>query len=73
MSLTIEIRVDPTGKVQVQAQGFTGSTCRHATAGLIQALGLPLQEQLQPEYYQPSSTSHTTPTTHQSHAPFPEH
>jgi hypothetical protein len=73
MSLTIEIRVDPTGQVQVQARGFTGSTCRHATAGLIQALGLPLQEQLEPEYFQPSSMSLTTPTAQQTHAPLPEH
>ena len=60
MIQTIEIIVAPSGQSQVQTKGFTGSSCRHASQFIEQALGQQTTEQLTVEFYQQVSQ----PLTH---------
>ena len=48
----IEVIVSATGETVVKTHGFTGSTCRQASAALERALGLVTAERLTPEFYQ---------------------
>ena len=65
MNPTIEIIVSPTGQAQVLTLGFAGSNCREATRFLEQTLGKPTQEQLTPEFYQPTSLQTGLESHHQ--------
>ena len=48
----IEVTISPTGETVVKTQGFTGSSCRQASAVLVRALGIVTAERLTPEFYQ---------------------
>jgi len=48
----IEITVDGKGEVTVQTKGFTGQSCRAASAFLKKALGTATGEQLTAEFHQ---------------------
>ena len=52
---TIEITVSPTGQTQVQTKGFTGSSCRQASAFIERALGQATGEELTSEFHQQSA------------------
>jgi len=56
MTRTIEIIVDPKGKVAVSTRGFAGSSCRQASRFVEEALGQRLDERLTAEFHQ-SETS----------------
>ena len=47
----IEITVAPEGSARVETRGFTGSSCRQASAFVEQALGQRTGEQLTSEFY----------------------
>jgi hypothetical protein len=47
----IEILIELSGAIQIDAVGFNGSDCEKATAFLEQALGTLQQKQHKPEYY----------------------
>jgi hypothetical protein len=64
MSPPITVMVSPTGETTVATQGFTGGACILASWELERALGLKQQEQMTPEFYQPSTaTSETSQQT----------
>lgn len=48
----IKIKIDPMGTPTIEAEGFTGTSCSEATAGIERALGGGLDARdLKPEYY----------------------
>ena len=59
MTQIIEILVSPTGEVQVQTKGFTGSSCRNASGFLEAALGQRTSETLTAEFHQSQDSSET--------------
>ena len=50
MSRTIEVIVDTTGQIKIDAVGFQGADCEKATAFLEEALGRVSDRQHKPEY-----------------------
>lgn len=52
MKPTIEIKVSPTGDIQIDTVGFKGSDCEKATRYLEEALGVVSQRVEKPEYHQ---------------------
>ena len=59
MNRTIEIVVTPEGKTTVQTLGFAGSSCRHASRFIEQALGQQTTERLTAEFHQSQSIGQT--------------
>ena len=51
MKGTIEVIVSPTGEIKIDAIGFKGADCEHATKFLEQALGVVRQKDKKPEYH----------------------
>ncbi len=49
---TVEIIINTSGELTINAAGFRGSECEKATAFLEQALGRLSAKQRKPEYYQ---------------------
>jgi hypothetical protein len=56
MKTTIEVIVAPDGAIQIDAVGFKGADCEHATKFLEEALGCVTQKQKKPEYHQRSKS-----------------
>ena len=56
---TIEITVQPDGKLEIEALGFTGADCEKATAFIEDALGRPVSKRKKPEYYRRKGTLNT--------------
>ena len=50
---TIEITVDPEGRVTVETKGFVGGECRGASRPFEMALGVRTAERLTAEFHQP--------------------
>lgn len=57
MNRTIEIIIEPTGEIQIDAVGFKGPDCEKATKFLEEALGVVGQKTKKPEYHQRSTRS----------------
>jgi hypothetical protein len=53
---TIEIIIDPQGKVRLQTKGYSGASCKDASKAIEQALGLVQTDQSTPEMYAQQST-----------------
>jgi len=51
MNKTIEIIIQPTGELKIDAVGFTGPDCEQATAFLEEALGTIQDRRRKPEYH----------------------
>ena len=49
---SIEIIISPSGQLNINAVGFSGTDCEKATAFLEQALGQLTSKQRKPEWYQ---------------------
>ena len=49
---SIEVIVEPSGAVQIDAVGFTGPDCEQATAFLEEALGCITHKHRKPEFHQ---------------------
>jgi hypothetical protein len=49
---TVEILINNSGQLTINAAGFAGSDCEKATAFLEKALGKLAAKQRKPEYYQ---------------------
>jgi hypothetical protein len=56
MKRTIEVVVSPIGEIQIDAVGFKGADCEHATKFLEEALGTVQQKQKKPEFHQRTKT-----------------
>lgn len=52
MKPTIEIIIQPTGQIRVDAVDFKGADCEQATEYLEEALGVVGQRQRKPEFHQ---------------------
>ena len=52
----IEILVRPNGETQLLTKGFSGNSCREASAFLEQALGQSVCEQVTSEFFQQAPT-----------------
>lgn len=48
----IEIVVDTTGAVKIEAKNFSGTSCTDATRPFEKALGAVTDNQFKPEYYE---------------------
>lgn len=48
----IVIRVGPDGRMVIEAEGFTGPACLEAIRKFSQALGVELEAEAKPEFYQ---------------------
>lgn len=48
---TLEITIDPRGKVLVQTRGFVGPACKDASRLIEQALGEKCSEELTAEFF----------------------
>ena len=48
----IKVTVSKDGKVQIETSGFTGASCKSSTQSLENRLGVSLEEDMKPEYYQ---------------------
>jgi hypothetical protein len=48
---TIEIIIDPQGKIRLQTKGYSGISCKEASKAIEQALGLVQTDQPTPEMY----------------------
>ena len=55
---TIEVTVEPTGGIVIEAVAFKGADCEKATKYFEEALGVPGQRTKKPEYYQRSRQQH---------------
>jgi hypothetical protein len=55
---SIEILIHPSGSIQIDAIGFSGSDCEQSTAFLEQALGTITTKQRKPEYHQRAKRAH---------------
>ena len=55
---TIEVTVELTGGIIIEAVAFKGADCEKATQFLEEALGVPGQRTKKPEYYQRSRQQH---------------
>ena len=51
MKGSIEVIVSPTGEIKIDAIGFKGADCEHATKFLEQALGVVRQKDKKPEFH----------------------
>jgi hypothetical protein len=49
---TIEITINPLGEILIDAVGFKGTDCEHATRFLEEALGTLALKNRKPEYHQ---------------------
>lgn len=58
MKQTIEVIIAPDGAIQIDAVGFKGADCEHATKFLEEALGTVQQKQKKPEYHQHAKSKH---------------
>jgi glutathionylspermidine synthase len=58
MSKTITITVSPNGKTTVEANGFTGQSCKDATKFLETVLGRKTEQQYKPEFFATNNHSH---------------
>ena len=58
MTKTIEVLVSTTGEIKIDAVGFKGADCDHATKYLEEALGTVGAKIKKPEYHQRSTTKH---------------
>jgi hypothetical protein len=58
MKQTIEVIISAAGEIQIDAVGFKGADCEHATKFLEEALGCVTQKQKKPEYHQRTKTNH---------------
>ncbi len=56
MKRSIEVIVSPTGELQIDAVGFKGPDCEHATKFLEEALGTVGTKVKKPEFHQHSQT-----------------
>lgn len=56
MKRTIEVIIQPTGEVAIDAIGFTGADCEKATRYLEEALGVVGEKRKKPEYLQHRKT-----------------
>ena len=54
---TVEILINTSGQLTINAVGFTGSDCEKATAFLEQTLGKLAAKQRKPECYQKNRTN----------------
>jgi Protein of unknown function (DUF2997) len=61
----VEVIVSPNGETKIETKGFTGTSCRHASRFLEEALGQRVGEQLTAEFH---ATSTSIPL-HQSQNP----
>ena len=52
MKPTLEILIQPDGKISIDALGFSGPDCEQATKFLETALGLTGEKRRKPEYHQ---------------------
>ena len=57
MNRTIEIIIQPSGEIQIDAVGFKGPDCEKATQFLEEALGVVGEKRKKPEYHQHSKKS----------------
>ncbi|MEA3212314.1 MAG: hypothetical protein QOE70_5371 [Chthoniobacter sp.] len=51
---SIEVTVQPTGEIAIEAVAFKGADCEQATKYLEEALGVVQQRNRKPDYYQRS-------------------
>ena len=58
MKRTIEVIVSPTGEIKIDAVGFKGTDCEHATRFLEEALGTVHQKVKKPEFHQRQRIQH---------------
>ena len=58
MKQTIEVIIAPDGAIQIDAVGFKGADCEHATRFLEEALGVVHQKQKKLEYHQRTKSKH---------------
>ena len=56
MKRTIEVIIGTAGDIQIDAVGFKGADCEHATRFLEEALGVVGQKVKKPEFHQRSQT-----------------
>lgn len=56
MKPTLEILIQPTGELQIEALGFKGQSCEAATKALEHALGVTKTKVKKPEYHQRQAT-----------------
>jgi len=56
MKRNIEVIISSTGEVSINAIGFKGSDCEHATRFLEEALGVAGQKVKKPEFFQRRET-----------------
>ena len=52
MKGTVEVTIEPTGAIKIDAGGFKGADCEQATRYLEEALGTVAVKQRKPEYHQ---------------------
>ena len=57
MKKAIEVTIQPTGEITIDAVGFKGADCEQATRFLEDALGVVATKQRKPEYHQRRTTS----------------
>jgi hypothetical protein len=58
MKGTVEVTVEATGSIKIDAIGFKGSDCEQATRYLEEALGAIGTKRRKPEYHQRRAVSH---------------
>ena len=51
MKPTIEVIISPAGEIIIDALGFKGADCEHATSYLERALGVVRQKDRKPDYH----------------------
>lgn len=62
MAKTLDVIISPDGKVNVEAQGYSGSSCVEATKFVTEALGTEVESQHTADYNKPAETHLTAGT-----------
>lgn len=56
MSRKIHVRINPSGEITVEAEGFKGNGCEAATKAIEEALGKPGNRTRKPEFWRQETT-----------------
>lgn len=64
MAKSIEVIIQPTGELKIDALGFQGTDCEKATTFLEEALGQIAAKQKKPEYHRHAAHKHRQQVGH---------
>jgi hypothetical protein len=62
LSRSIQVKISPTGEINVEANGFKGKGCEAATKAIEEALGKPRERIRKPDFWRQSQANQNQQT-----------